>query len=243
MSNDASSPQSPEERDARASLSMYGIRALQIEDAAAAPTVRFRERLFTLQQDVVGTPTRYPRLDEHGAPIVGVNGKPVLRDDSDKEEVFVEMCSAAGAAFPAAEMSDAEIRQHPATAELVRYVLESFARVAGAESSTDAAIVKAFRAKNGPGGFRKLGTLRNPMVVAARTARAETRCRHPGDEPAAYQAGLEAAYVVYRDGEKDVQDATDMRKAKKRIWPILAWELSWPATPPKPMTRGQKRGT
>ena len=243
MSNDASSLRSPEERDARASWAMSRIRTLQIEDAAAAPTVRFRERLFTLQQDVVGTPTRYPRRDEHGVPILGADGKPVLRDDSDKQEVFFEMCSAAGAAFPASGMSDAEIREHPATAELVRYVLESFARVAGAESSTDAAIVKAFRAKNGPGGFPKLGTLRNPIVEAARTARAEARRRHPGDEPAAYQAGLEAAYVVYRDREKDVQDVADMRKAKKRIWPILVWELSWPITPPNPMSRGQRRGT
>lgn len=217
-----------------------GLETLLAEDARAKTSEKFRERLFTLQQGPIGTPAPYPLLDECGRSVLDAEGRPVVRDDRLKRNVFSDLCEAASVAFRDPFLSDTDIRNHPATPELVRYVLGAFRQFAANGSTTDKAIASAFCPRR-RGSSPKLEPLRTLMVETAMAAKTEALRAHPDDKPAAYHAGLEAAYAIYRNGEKPGHDGKDMRKAKNDIWAILAWELPWPADRPALKSRGAKR--
>jgi hypothetical protein len=131
--------------------------------------------------------------------------------------IFSELCAAARDAFPEETLSDAEILANAATPDLVRYLLASLRRFSESKQ-TPSALSPAFlasRPKRGkPGKLERLGPA---MVSAAFEARRNTR----GAPSAGYKAAVEAAYAVYRQGEKGDQQEGVYQKTLRDIKALL----------------------
>ena len=238
-----------EEHDDRALWAVAELPSLITDDAAAVSSDMLRERLFTLQQGRIGTPAPYPRRDETGHHMLDDSGMPILIDDSNKRSVFLALCERAAIVFSSEKMlSDEEVRKHPATPDLMRYLIAALIQLrpkvdSGALPSRkqfDAALGRAFMTTDLPHSYKIGGNRRDQMVTAALAASRAARQLGESDGQR-YRAGLAAAYAVFREGEGE-QDSSDARKARiELIWPILSWDLGWPEEIPTLQSRGLKK--
>lgn len=208
------------------------LERLQREDAPTHAVLAVRDRLDMLQQ--------------------GAHAQQQSENRKGRKGIFDDLCASVANSFPNVDsLTDQDIRENPATPDLVRYLLDSFKRFHKAKTPLactkwdnddrprHAALAAAFLATNTSGPPLKILLRKDDILEAALSASKAVR---NGGPPSIHsqRAGLAAAYAVYRQGEKGAQNSRDERQALQEIWDTLVHELAWPAR--RPRKQLQKRG-
>ncbi len=154
-----------------------------------------------------------------------------IEDGSPGEQphvLFHALCVLAEDAFPDSAPSDTEILANPATPALMRYFLASLRRYRA--RCKDARLTSSQRCNAIANALKMTGEKKNPgkwtnamkeEYCSSFSAARDKALESGKTKDDAHQIGIEAAYLVYRRGEKDVQDTADYQKAIKKIAAFL----------------------
>lgn len=138
--------------------------------------------------------------------------------------LFYGLCLLAERAFPDREPSNEEILANPATPDLMRYLLSSLRRYRSKVKGPKTTSAERYRAI--ANALQMAGEQKNPgkwtNAFKERYCFAYCRARSESTEKGAsvrdaHKAGVEAAYLIYREGEAGAQDSSDRQKAIRRI--------------------------